>query len=123
RPRDRTRLTPAVLFKLALGLAQPPLTPLDARHDPLGIELMRAPASALLVDRRLPAPPAPGCPLPLEVARQPLPPTLLGLKLRRQLIPTRLPVALILGLIGSDRLRDDLPRDPVIVNVRVPAGV
>jgi hypothetical protein len=30
---------------------------------------------------------------------------------------------LVLGLIGPDRFGDDLPRDPVILDVRVPAGV
>ena len=59
----------------------------------------------------------------LQMASQPLPPTLLGLQLGRKLIPARIAMTLILRLIGGDRLRDDLPGDPVIVNVGVTARV
>ena len=67
---------------------------LRPRDDPLGIELVSG--SLLVVWRiRFSVP----LPLLLEVASQPLPPTLLGLQLGRELIPARLPVTLILRLV------------------------
>ena len=126
RPRlgHGPRLATAVLVKLALGFAQTPLTTLDSRHDPLGVKLVVAGIRLLLGGRvafglLLPL----GLSLLLKRSRQPLEPGLLGLKLGRQLIPARLPVALILGLVGRDRLREDLPRDLVIVNIRIAARV
>jgi hypothetical protein len=56
-----------------------------------------------------------------KLALKPLAPTGLSLKLRRQLVTARVTVLLVLSIIGHDRLGDDLPRDPVIVHVRVAA--
>jgi hypothetical protein len=56
-----------------------------------------------------------------KLALEPLASTGLGLKLRRQLVTARVAMLLVLGLVGRDRLGDDLPRDPVIVNIRVTA--
>src|SRR5207248_3193011 len=47
--RNRVSLLPAVLLKLTVRLARPPLTSLMARHDPLSIE----PEPVLLSRRRL----------------------------------------------------------------------
>ena len=63
------------------------------------------------------------CLLAGELALKPRAPTRRGLKLRRELVTARVTVLLVLGLVGRDRLLDDLPRDPVIVNVRVTARV
>jgi hypothetical protein len=72
--------------------------------EPLGIEVVSAPAIGLIaicctLVRILLAPRGPQL---LQVARKLLPPALLSPELRRQLLPAGLPVALILGLIGRD---------------------
>jgi hypothetical protein len=46
-----------------------------------------------------------------KLALKPLAPTSFGLKLRRQLVAARHAVPLVLGLVGRDRLGDDLPRE------------
>jgi hypothetical protein len=46
-----------------------------------------------------------------------------GLKLFRQLIPTRITMLSVLGLVDPDRVLDDLSRDPVIVNIAIAARV
>src|SRR5205814_95820 len=50
---------------------------------------------------------------------QPAATTLLGRKLRRQLVPARLPVELILGRVGRQCLLHDLARELLVVEVLV----
>jgi hypothetical protein len=125
RPGDRRRVTPAILIKLALGFAQPAHPSLSPRDDPPGIELVTGTTLAVNLTRRvlIRARLAVHIALLVELAREPLPPARLDRELRRELIPPRVPIQLVLGLIGRDRLGDDLPRDPAVVNIRVTARV
>ena len=120
RARDRPGGLPPLLVELAARFAQPSLPALRPRDDPLDVEPVRRLARRLLLRpallaRRLIV----LVRLALQLAHEPLTPARLGLKLGRQLITARVAVLLVLGLIGRDRLGDDLPRDPVIVNVGV----
>ena len=107
------RLLPAALLELAARLARPTLPALGARHDPLGIELV---CDLRIGDRlrnlRLAAGPLLARCLLVGAAkelRSPFP----GAQLLGQLIPARLPIQLVLGLVDRLRLRQDLPRDLV----------
>ncbi len=95
-----------------MRFAGPTLASLVARHDPLGVEL----EPILLTRRRL------RLRLRLQIigriGRAPLArlteelgPALPRAQLLGQLIPTRLAIELILGLVGRLRLGQDLPRD------------
>ena len=116
RACDRVGLLPAALLELALGVAQPALPPLDPGDDPLRIELLARRCLRvglqLLGVRRLPVALLLG--LPEELAA-----TLRRAQLLGQLIPARITVQLVLGLVGRLRLGEDLPRDLLELTVRL----
>jgi hypothetical protein len=95
-------VTPTVPLELALALAHPPLPSLGARHDPARVELQRHLLGRLRLALRLLA--ELGV-LVLAPQLSPRPAKELAPALRRaqllgQLIPARLAVELILGLVG-----------------------
>ena len=100
---DRIRGLPAILIELALGLKQPTVTALYPGDDLLGVELVIRLMLAVGVLLSIA--------FGRQLARQPRPPALLSRQLRRQLVPARIAMLFVLGLIGRDRLGDDLPRD------------
>ena len=111
RTRNRLRSLPALGLELAVRFPQPAASPGSA--DRFRVEIpnrLRDTLRRIVLTLGL---------LTSKLALEPLAPTGLGLKLRRQLVTARVAMLLVLGLVGRDRLRDDLPRDPVIVNIRV----
>ena len=124
RSWDRRGGLPPLLVLLATRFAQPAHPALGPRDDPLDVKSVRRRfGRALLRPGLLRRHLVVLVTLALELAHEPLPPARLGLKLGRQLISARVAVLLVLGLIGRDCLSDDLPCDPVIVNVRVTGRV
>jgi hypothetical protein len=109
RAGDRLGGQPPSLLELAVRLPQP-TTP-AVRTNPPDIErfgqLGRGDLAGLVLGL---------------ATREPLPPARLGLKPRREFVTARVTVLLILDLVGRDRLSDDLPSDPVKVNIPVAAG-
>ena len=102
---------PAALLKLPATLARPTLASLMTSNDPLHIKrepilrlLMRLRQQLRLVLRLIGG-------LLLADAAEELGTPLPGAQLLGQLITTLIAIELILGLIGRDRLRDDLPGD------------
>ncbi len=116
RAWDRPGGLPPLPILLAACLAQPSHPALCPGEDPLNVKPVHRLARGLLL-----------CAALLgrlvtfarELAREPLTPASLGLKLQRQLVTARVAVLLVLSLVGRDRLGDDLPRDPVIVHVGI----
>src|SRR5438094_1542809 len=102
-----------------MSFPQPPLPALHPGEDPLGIEPLQR-ITGLLLDRPVLAALITSG-RSLELALKPLTTTSLRRQLRRQLVTPRVLMLLVLGLVGRDRLSDDLPRNPVIVDVRVTA--
>ena len=125
RARHRRRRLPPLAVKLALALKQPAIATLHARDDLLRIKLtlgrpllvaLRPALAAVLV---LLVALALGLASGGQLTRQPRPPPLIRLQLLGQLIPARLAVLLILGLIGRDRDLDQLLGDLPEINARL----
>ncbi len=76
---------------------QPTPPTLRARHDPLGVE----PFGRISAPRSVSSPARSSCLLARELAREPLPPAGLGLKLWRELVTARIAMLLVLGLDRS----------------------
>ena len=123
RARDRVRFLPALLLELAAGVAQPTLPALDARDDPLRVELELRLGRRLALRLRLVADQLLALELLLGVAEE-LAPALRRAQLLGQLITPRLAIQLVLGLVGRLVLGEDLLRDllelQVGIRVRVP---
>ena len=111
---------PTAGLELAARFTRPPLPALRPRDDPRRVKPVQRIVNYRLLRRALP-----GRRLILagafafQLAHNPRASADLGRELRRELIPTPLAMLLVLGPIGLDRLADDPPRDPVIVNVCV----
>jgi len=104
-------LVPAALLKLAAALTGPALASLPSSDDPIHVKLKPVVGlTGRLRDQlRLILGQLAG--LLFTDATKELSASLAGAQLLRQLITTSLAIELILGLIGRDRLRDDVPRD------------
>jgi hypothetical protein len=103
-----------------MSFPQPSLPALYPGEDPLGVKPIQR-ITSFILDRLLLTDLITSRLLLQKLARQPRTTTSLRGELRRQLITARVPQLLVLGLVSRDRLSEDLPRDPVIVNVGVTA--
>lgn len=118
--RDRQRFAFAARFELAPPLTQPRLTTIRRAREPITIKPKLDPLDHLLTrlhrGRALPLDPLPR-------RRQRSPPPLTRTQRLGQLIPARLPVALVLLTIHALSLREYLGHDRLIPPVAIPRRV